>query len=201
MHTVGMSSCLPIFGFRVLDLKCTQQQKWRLFLRVINNIIWCISYDASMPPEVILEETTSEETVVADVVAVQSWVSWEFLIFSHMSLRHRDSPCDSVILSGGEGLDREWFKWDSCQRQSWLECVISWLLPLQHLQRRETLFSNRCTVPTERLSSRVWLFWIYFHPVHHHLLCKKKSCSVAWHVIYRNLKKRKGPVEVRHQCC
>lgn len=46
----------------------------------------------------LLEETTSEETVVADVVAVQSWVSWEFLIFSHMSLYHRDS----VILSGVE---------------------------------------------------------------------------------------------------
>lgn len=30
---------------------------------------------------------------------ISDYVS-EFLIFSHMSLRHRDSPRDSVILSG-----------------------------------------------------------------------------------------------------
>lgn len=33
------------------------------------------------------------------------------------------------------------------------------------------------------------IFKIYFHPVHHHLLCKKKSCSVGLHIIYIHLKK------------
>lgn len=92
----------------------------------------------------------------------------------------------------GEGLDREWFTWDSCQKQSCFECVISWLFSLQHLHRGETLFSNRRTIPTEHLSSHVWLFQIHFHPVHHHLLCKKESCSAGLHIIYRNLKKKRS---------
>lgn len=156
--------------------------QWQLFLRVINNIIWRISYDASMPLEVIRGNHVWRNCGcwcgcraklsimrISDILTHEPASSWQSTWLCNFEW--------------GEGLDCEWFKWDSCQEQSWLECVISWLFSLQHLQRRETLFSNRCTVPTEHLSSHVW--FCKYVAIQVIIICRAEGvlqCGVTYYI-------------------